>query len=520
MSETFYATKSFHGSDHSFPGRKACYPLHWLRLVPDTAKPFSSPYFFRCIVTQNHTPVFLPHVFSSWLTARKEIQLDVIAYHTGNSTSHKPKPRCKDVELNAKQHRGSPRYCAPGHHSMSSASESPFKPPPIVECVSGTHCLGIGKKIHVPHRVCSDCLQRHDPQQLRIWAISNTAALLLINEETARKHVLKRNIEARGRHLCAFEDPDFQHCRWRLLDLNLRGTRLDCPSVRRKGTACAKCWRRRLRKIGIVQHFTPAGLCHEEADRVATSLEGSEESSEGSDDDVEGYNVLLALLMHDLIAMLAPPPKPHCAFGPACDSRPEGQEHGPEICSWCKNMSFDALYKQAETLSDTRPLKRLIHEYMRQLEREHTERVRKGWSFLCACKDPEYRSQSWRADFNPRDSRACGTVRHRGQLCARCFRKAQDQECSWLEQFDGDRLGFPCVFEDPRLRRPVDTNWKLGPLDARGTWEKDPRRDGRCERARFKQQLCQKCFNRMCEIRGFGRYFDTEWGILRAGYGV
>ncbi|PZD39605.1 hypothetical protein A1F97_05750 [Pyrenophora tritici-repentis] len=201
---------------------------------------------------------------------------------------------------------------------MSSASESPFKPPPIVECVSGTHCLGIGKKVYVPHRVCSDCLQRHDPQQLRIWANSNPAALLLINEETARKHVLKRNIEARGRYLCAFEDPDYQLCRWRLLDLNLRGTRLDCPSVRRK-----------------------------------------------------------ALLMHDLIAMLAPPPKPHCAFGPACDSRPEGQEHGPEICSWCRNLSIDALFKQADKLSDNRSLKRLIHEYMRQLEREHTERVRK-----------------------------------------------------------------------------------------------------------------------------------------------
>ncbi|PZD28670.1 hypothetical protein A1F96_05731 [Pyrenophora tritici-repentis] len=189
---------------------------------------------------------------------------------------------------------------------MSSASESPFKPPPIVECVSGTHCLGIGKKVYVPHRVCSDCLQRHDPQQLRIWANSNPAALLLINEETARKHVLKRNIEARGRYLCAFEDPDYQ----------------------------------------------------------------------------------LSLLMHDLIAMLAPPPKPHCAFGPACDSRPEGQEHGPEICSWCRNLSIDALFKQADKLSDNRSLKRLIHEYMRQLEREHTERVRKVLSQLATIALP------------------------------------------------------------------------------------------------------------------------------------
>lgn len=222
--------------------------------------------------------------------------------------------------------------------------------------------------------------------------------------------------------------------------------------------------------------------------------------------------------------MLAPPPKPHCAFGTACDSCPEGKEPGPDICSWCKNMSFDMLYKLSEEQPDTRAIKRLIDAYMRQLERDNAERIRKGWSFLCACKDPDYRSQAWRREFNPKDPRICGTVRFRGQLCARCFRKAKEQACPWLEQFDGDRLGFPCAFEDPRLRRPIDANWKVGPLDEHGrpdpSWEKDPRRDGRCERTRFRKQLCQKCFNRMCEIRSFGRYFDTEWGILRGSYGV
>ncbi|KAH8627347.1 hypothetical protein IG631_17115 [Alternaria alternata] len=222
--------------------------------------------------------------------------------------------------------------------------------------------------------------------------------------------------------------------------------------------------------------------------------------------------------------MLAPPPKPHCAFGTACGSRPGGQDQGPDICSWCRNMSFDALYKQAEAHSNTRLLKHLIDMYMHQLERDSSERIRKGWACLCACKDPEYRFSAWRCDFNPQDSRLCGTVRHRGQLCARCYRKAQEQASPWLVEFDGDRFGFPCVFEDPRLRRPVDSNWKIGPRNQHGepdpSWEKDPRRDGRCERTRFKNQLCQRCFNRMCEIRGFGRYFDTEWGILRGNYGV
>jgi hypothetical protein len=137
--------------------------------------------------------------------------------------------------------------------------------------------------------------------------------------------------------------------------------------------------------------------------------------------------------------MLAPPPRPHCAFGTACDSRPGGQDKGPNICSWCKNMSFDALYAQADTQPDSRSLRRLIDGYIHQLERDCEERIVKGWSYLCVCKDPEYAFQSWRREFNPRESRICGTVRHRGQLCARCFTKAQQQGCTWLNEFGGDR---------------------------------------------------------------------------------
>lgn len=222
--------------------------------------------------------------------------------------------------------------------------------------------------------------------------------------------------------------------------------------------------------------------------------------------------------------MLSPPPKPHCAFGISCSSRPDGQETGPDICSWCKNMSFDALYQLSETHADTRTLKYLIDGYMQQLERDNHERMSKGWSYLCASKDPKFRFYAWRCSFNPMNHRICGTVSHRGQLCARCYAKAQEQNCSWLAEFEGDRLGFPCVFEDPRLRRRVDSNWKVGPLDEQGRpdpgWEKDPRRHGRCDRTRHKNQLCQKCFDRMCEIRGFGRYFDTEWGGLREGLGL
>jgi hypothetical protein len=220
--------------------------------------------------------------------------------------------------------------------------------------------------------------------------------------------------------------------------------------------------------------------------------------------------------------MLAPPPRPHCAFGTACDSQIGGQEKGPNICTWCKNMSFDALYRQADAHPDHRSLRRLIDAYLHQLERESDERTDKGWSQLCACKDPIHSFESWRRDFHPRDARSCGYVHYRGQLCARCYRKAREQNCGWLQDFCGDRYGFPCVFEDPRLRAPSDNIWKRGPVDDQGypdpDWEKDPRRHGRCRRTDRRYQLCQLCYNRMCEIRGFGRYFNTDWGTLHDQY--
>lgn len=176
---------------------------------------------------------------------------------------------------------------------MTSRSESPFKPPPVVTCLCQDHCLGIGKKVHNPNQVCSDCLTRHDPQQLRAWANNDAAALALIDEEVSRKQVLKDNIEAHGQFLCAFEDPDFQHCRWRQSDLNLRGTRLNCGSVRTKGAACGKCWNRHLQKIEIVQYFTPTGHCHDKSEQSVVRVQGPADATEEVDDDWEGYNVVL-----------------------------------------------------------------------------------------------------------------------------------------------------------------------------------------------------------------------------------
>jgi hypothetical protein len=222
--------------------------------------------------------------------------------------------------------------------------------------------------------------------------------------------------------------------------------------------------------------------------------------------------------------MLAPSPKSHCAFGTACNSRPAGREKGSDICGWCKNLSLDALYKQAESPTDERYFTCLVDGYKDQLESESNERANKIWPYLCACKDPEFRFDEWRSGFHPQDSLPCGTVPHQGQLCRRCYLSAKKQRCEWLVHFDGDRIGFPCVFVDTSLRRSEDRNWRAGPLDAQGKsdpdWEKDFQRHGDCGRAGIKNSLYQRCFNRMCKIRGFEQYFDTEWGTLHPTCGL
>ncbi|KAF2185230.1 hypothetical protein K469DRAFT_164749 [Zopfia rhizophila CBS 207.26] len=176
---------------------------------------------------------------------------------------------------------------------MESPSGPAFKPPPTVECVSRNQCVGMGKKVYTPNKVCTECLKRHDPAQLRIWANGNEEALNFIEQEVNNKRVMKENVESHGRFLCAFEDLDYHDCRWRLEDLNLRGTRLNCSFVRNKGMACEKCWSRHLLHIRIVQYFTPAGLCYEEADKAVLR---SNDATEGGDDndDVEGYNIILS----------------------------------------------------------------------------------------------------------------------------------------------------------------------------------------------------------------------------------
>ncbi|KAF2263229.1 hypothetical protein CC78DRAFT_534226 [Lojkania enalia] len=178
---------------------------------------------------------------------------------------------------------------------MSSSIEQTFKQPPVTECIAGEHCLSFGKKIYVPDKICHECLSGQNPGQLREWADDNPDALAIIELDIKNKQKTKENLEAHSRYLCAFEDPDYQHCRWRKEDLDLRDRRTVCLLVRRKGMACQKCWRHHLKKIELVQYFTPTGLCHEEAFKPSSEAESSDSRVGDNDDedDVEGYNVIL-----------------------------------------------------------------------------------------------------------------------------------------------------------------------------------------------------------------------------------
>jgi uncharacterized protein YPO0396 len=105
----------------------------------------------------------------------------------------------------------------------------------------------------------------------------------------------------------------------------------------------------------------------------------------------------------------------------------------------------------------------------------------------------------------------------RGQLCKRCFEKAKEQSCEWLDQFDGDRFGFRCVILNERMDTPRNV-WKRVMIPGRGgekdtTWEKDPRvHKYTCQRATYRYQLCVPCYDRVSvHDKTLTKYFDDDW---------
>ncbi|KAJ4369243.1 hypothetical protein N0V83_006328 [Neocucurbitaria cava] len=221
-----------------------------------------------------------------------------------------------------------------------------------------------------------------------------------------------------------------------------------------------------------------------------------------------------------------PPMSPQlCAFGRACGSRAQGREEGPSLCVWCKNMSFPVLDAKAETLRNPPLLRGAIEAYEKELKQSAKERTEKKWMKLCACKDPKYRNEDWRRYFNPNDERPCSSVEHRGQLCTRCYRKARDQSFPWLKGIDGDRIEYPCIWQDPDFKGGVNEYWRQGPIEKGLTnvyWKPDPTRVGEvpCTTVNRRKHLCSGCFNRMNVIKNFGKFFDNDSGVLQPTLGL
>lgn len=216
--------------------------------------------------------------------------------------------------------------------------------------------------------------------------------------------------------------------------------------------------------------------------------------------------------------MQAPPLPQRCVFGPACHSRQGGKAQGPNICDYCKNLNIYDLYEFADHAPDYTAVRNIVDKYKNDLASHFQQCLRKGWLLPCATKDLSLKHLEWRKSFNPDDDAPCKQVVHRGQLCQRCFTKAREQQCQWLTtDFDGDLHQFPCAFEDRRLHRPKDYEWRKGPGEDKD-WEKNPNRHSQCGRREQRFKLCQPCFNRMNEMRGFSKYFDSMSGVLADRY--
>ncbi|KAF2256781.1 hypothetical protein BU26DRAFT_29149 [Trematosphaeria pertusa] len=215
-----------------------------------------------------------------------------------------------------------------------------------------------------------------------------------------------------------------------------------------------------------------------------------------------------------------------CAFGSECDSKPGGQPEGPEICGWCKNLSPFVLSSKVAKYPKTSTLVGLVDAYKRELEQEYRRHIQERTGlFPCVTKDIGYLRPAAEdpRDFNPQSYGPCGLVLHRGSLCQRCIQRAvQIPYPRRNELFDGDMLGFPCVFRDMRYTSdnpPITPGWQFL-KEKDGTPVDDWFPKGSCKRAGRKGRLCSNCYGRLCERSRFGQYFNKETGDLRADWSI
>jgi hypothetical protein len=130
----------------------------------------------------------------------------------------------------------------------SSSSASEFKAPGSVECfVPAEYCKSQGRIVYKADKICKLCKMEQHIDKLKVFAGGNpTSEQLCENLRELRKVERKAKADAASTlHPCAFDDPDFAHCKWQTPELNLRrvrGATGRCKRVSIKGNTCESCW--------------------------------------------------------------------------------------------------------------------------------------------------------------------------------------------------------------------------------------------------------------------------------------
>ncbi|KAF2655967.1 hypothetical protein K491DRAFT_715813 [Lophiostoma macrostomum CBS 122681] len=202
---------------------------------------------------------------------------------------------------------------------------------------------------------------------------------------------------------------------------------------------------------------------------------------------------------------IIPEDKPQCVLEKACEN--PDSEFAPEICGYCKNLSYGMLSGKIETYKENKglgsptkdddPIVMLMNELVRKLLKERKDLEKKlseknnpttqRTEYLCASIGPEkdYAESPWRYELNPKRATACQSVHRKGQLCDSCLEAMKSQHSALFDEyFDPEGIvGFTCVFQDERYN---DLQWKKDytPADYRPLT---------CERAVRNLTMCKKC---------------------------
>ncbi|KAF2016926.1 hypothetical protein BU24DRAFT_407018 [Aaosphaeria arxii CBS 175.79] len=208
--------------------------------------------------------------------------------------------------------------------SGEASQHDPFCPPPnatLCALVNEARCRSRFALEFSPSEICQPCLAFYDSVQLERYVINHDpdqSVMEIITKKRDAAQKMKETVENKhNKFLCAFEDPDFDGCKWRDEDFNLKLMRKggECTLVAVKGKACNYCWPRWMETVGttfnITDYFDASGILRDddsesddsvEDEQIGTAAQGAEitvgddqdvvPSVETEDDDL-GYNIVL-----------------------------------------------------------------------------------------------------------------------------------------------------------------------------------------------------------------------------------